>query len=146
MELGAMKIGVNDDHTKEMEDGLLKLPTVMKDKVVLIVEKYPELKRDINIIGYQIQGAKLVYMKLDYPEGYICRIRRTKDLDYPSSLNDYKSRMPAIIRSVYEGFKTMNDTLTSIQGFKTSILQIPPRNTVIIPPSTYILEKYEKII
>ncbi|KAI9004825.1 hypothetical protein CLU79DRAFT_713434, partial [Phycomyces nitens] len=57
MELGALEIGggkTND--TKDLKDGYLKLPTVMKDMLNDIVDKYPTIKEKVNIVGYNIQG------------------------------------------------------------------------------------------
>ncbi|KAI9007868.1 hypothetical protein CLU79DRAFT_777690 [Phycomyces nitens] len=137
MELGALEIGggkTND--TKDLKDGYLKLPTVMKDMLNDIVDKYPTIKEKVNIVGYNIQDNQLSYMNMDTPKGYITRIRRLKQLPYPTTSRDYTARMPALLTIAYNGFKTMNDTLAAIQSSKSQILSvIHSGNTFILPPT-----------
>lgn len=56
-ELGVLEIGSRkNDDTKDLKDGYLKLPIVMKDMLKIIVDKYPAIKEKVNIVGYSIQG------------------------------------------------------------------------------------------
>ena len=57
IELGCMEIGGRtEDHTKEMQDGSFKMPLVMKDMLVDIVNKTPSLLHDVGITGFCING------------------------------------------------------------------------------------------
>ncbi|KAI9345952.1 hypothetical protein BD770DRAFT_413887 [Pilaira anomala] len=116
--------GNKKDDTKNLSDGYLKLPIVMKDMLKNIVENYPEIRNEVNIIGYNVQGNLLTYLNMDTPAGYVSRIRRLRKLPYPTSQADYVSRMPALLRISYNGFETMNSTLKKIQSLtKTTRLQ-----------------------
>ena len=55
-ELGCMETGNDEDQTKELKDGSVKMPTVMKDMLLQIVEETPLLLHKIDIIGYIISG------------------------------------------------------------------------------------------
>ncbi|CAO3674989.1 unnamed protein product [Rhizopus stolonifer] len=136
-ELGVLEIGSRkNDDTKDLKDGYLKLPIVMKDMLKIIVDKYPAIKEKVNIVGYSIQDNRISYMNMDSPKGYITRIRRLKQLPYPTSSQDYTARMPALLTVAYNGFKTMNDTLSSIQSCKSQILPvIHSDDTFFLPPT-----------
>ncbi|CAO3658683.1 unnamed protein product [Rhizopus stolonifer] len=96
----------------------------MKDMLKNIVDKYTSLRNDVNIIGYNIQDNKFSYMSMDTPAGFITRIRRLQKLPYPTSNDDYIARMPALLTIAYNGFETMNHTLSKIQSCKSQITSI----------------------
>lgn len=56
MELGALEIGGKKNDTKDLIDGQLKLPIVMKDMLKFIADKHPAVKEKVKIVGYNIQG------------------------------------------------------------------------------------------
>lgn len=52
-----MEIGIKTQRdTKEVPDGHLKLPVVMKDMLKFIINKHTTIRRDIGIVGYSILG------------------------------------------------------------------------------------------
>ncbi|KAG1076935.1 hypothetical protein G6F42_025183 [Rhizopus arrhizus] len=62
MEIGALEIGnQKNDGTKDLKDGYLKLPIVMKDMMKTIIDKHPAMKKKVNIVGYNIQGKLYPY-------------------------------------------------------------------------------------
>lgn len=151
LELGALEIGSKkNDGTKDLSDGYYKLPIVMKDMLKGIVDKDSSIRNGVNIIGYNIQGKdiyhtkiylhtldnKLSYMNIDTPAGYITHIRRLQKLPYPTSNDDYIARMPALLTVAYNGFKTMNHTLSKIQSCKSQIGPIIlAQDDFLLPPT-----------
>ncbi|KAI9467450.1 hypothetical protein BDB00DRAFT_777725, partial [Zychaea mexicana] len=55
--LGCMETGSTVDQTKELMDGYMKMPIVMKDMLLQIVEEAPSLLHEIDITGYVISGT-----------------------------------------------------------------------------------------
>ncbi|KAI9361578.1 hypothetical protein BD770DRAFT_408704 [Pilaira anomala] len=107
----------------------------MKDMLKNIVENYPEIRNEVNIIGYNVQGNLLTYLNMDTPAGYVSRIRHLRKLPYPTSQADYVSRMPALLRIAYNGFETMNSTLKKIQSCKSKLTPvIASDNDNFFPP------------
>ncbi|KAI7899317.1 uncharacterized protein BX663DRAFT_219078 [Cokeromyces recurvatus] len=82
-EFGALETGSKDDQTKEIKDGRLKLPLVMKDILLNIVCKVPGVLNKVHIIGYCINGNKLEFLDMDCPQGYVTRVRRLNQMEYP---------------------------------------------------------------
>jgi len=62
MEIGAVESGnQKNDGAKDLKDGYLKLPIVMKDMMKTIIDKHPAMKKKVNIVGYNIQGKLYPY-------------------------------------------------------------------------------------
>ncbi|KAI8143456.1 hypothetical protein BJV82DRAFT_94164 [Fennellomyces sp. T-0311] len=58
IELGCMEIGGSStDQTKEIKDGRMKMPHVLKDMLLDIVTKSPTLVHKVNVTGYLISGT-----------------------------------------------------------------------------------------
>ncbi|KAL7310821.1 hypothetical protein PS15m_010265 [Mucor circinelloides] len=68
MELGALEIGSKKNGIKDLIDGQLKLPIVMKDMLKFIADKHPTIKEKVNIVGYNIQDNYMSYMSMDAPK------------------------------------------------------------------------------
>ncbi|KAI8969588.1 hypothetical protein BDB01DRAFT_732166 [Pilobolus umbonatus] len=58
-EFGALEIGNKYNQTKEMKDGGFKLPHVMKDMLLTIVQKNPTMLNKAHVVGYIINGKPI---------------------------------------------------------------------------------------
>ena len=58
IEPGCMEIGTAADLTKELKDGKMKMPVVLKDMLLQIVEAVPTLLHQPNVTGYVINGKR----------------------------------------------------------------------------------------
>ncbi|CEP14372.1 hypothetical protein [Parasitella parasitica] len=137
MEIGALEIGSQkNDGTKDLKDGYFKLPIVIKDMMKTLIDKHPAMKKKVNIVGYNVQGNQISYMNMDYPKGYAARIRRLQQLPYPTSAEDYASRMPALLHIAYNGFKTMSNTLNAVESDKSLSSAILPSGKPLVLPNS----------
>lgn len=80
IEVGCAEFGALENHTKELIDGSLKLPLVMKDMLKLIADIYPSTIHDVDIAAYSVHG-KMVYTfeapwLVDYTEPNLYLYRR----------------------------------------------------------------------
>ena len=57
VELGCLEINKTNNQTKELLDGSIKMPTVMRDMLMKLVEESPTLVNELHILGYVIMGA-----------------------------------------------------------------------------------------
>ena len=56
VEVGCMEIGKSINQTKEWQDGRLKMPIVMRDMLMSMVEETPALLHTLHTMGYSING------------------------------------------------------------------------------------------
>ncbi|KAI8149278.1 hypothetical protein BJV82DRAFT_587343 [Fennellomyces sp. T-0311] len=132
-ELGCMEVGSHVDQTKEWTDGRLKMPVVMKDMLLQIVEEAPALLHKIGITGYLINGNEITLLYMDAPKGYITRIRRTKPISYPSCSDDFVIRIIPVLQLATIAKQKMEATLYQYQH--TAIpLQAAVHAGPILPP------------
>ncbi|KAI9488879.1 hypothetical protein BDB00DRAFT_771698, partial [Zychaea mexicana] len=57
VELGCLKIGKTSDQTKEWSNGLIKMPIVMRDMLLKMVNRSPDLINKLHTMGYNINGT-----------------------------------------------------------------------------------------
>ncbi|KAG2222833.1 hypothetical protein INT45_000448 [Circinella minor] len=92
VELGCLEIGKTNIQTKELMDGSIKMPVVMRDMLMELVEETTPLVNKLHILGYVIMGNKVSLLDMDIPDGYVTRIRRTKPATYPHSSKNFAVR------------------------------------------------------
>ncbi|KAI9484340.1 hypothetical protein BDB00DRAFT_153947 [Zychaea mexicana] len=110
VELGCLEIGRTNDQTKEFIDGSIKMPMVMRDMLLKLVEENPALVNQLHILGYLIMGDKVSLMDMDIPDGYVTRIRRTKQVAYPDSSKNFIVRIGPLLELAAIGKEIVEDT------------------------------------
>ncbi|KAG0166403.1 hypothetical protein DFQ28_006568, partial [Apophysomyces sp. BC1034] len=114
-----MEIGASDDKTKEFQDAKMKLSIVLKDMLLRIAEQMPSIFREAHILGYNINktyyirsiGDSISLIDVDAPRGYVTRIRRVRDLPFPTDSEDYAQRMTPLLELAAHGKAIVEDTL-----------------------------------
>ncbi|KAG0178932.1 hypothetical protein DFQ28_003560, partial [Apophysomyces sp. BC1034] len=112
-ELGCLEIGGVYDQTKEFRDSRMKMPTVLRD-MLLLLSFTPTLLREVHVVGYSINGGRICMLDVDVPCGYITRIRRTQAIEFPSCDENYISRMLPLLELVLVGQSIMENTLAVV--------------------------------
>ncbi|KAI9466435.1 hypothetical protein BDB00DRAFT_872194 [Zychaea mexicana] len=110
VELGCLEIGRTNDQTKEFIDGSIKMPMVMRDMLLKLVEENPALVNQLHILGYLIMGDKVSLMDMDIPDGYVTRIRRTKQVAYPDSSKNFIVHIGPLLELAAIGKEIVEDT------------------------------------
>lgn len=57
IELGCLEIKGMVDDTKEKEDSRVKMPIVMRDMLLQVVDNVSSMLRKVHIVGYHINGT-----------------------------------------------------------------------------------------
>ncbi|KAG2221989.1 hypothetical protein INT45_006689 [Circinella minor] len=91
-ELGCSEIGAVKNHTKQTKDSNFKMPLVLRD-MLLKLTYTEELLHSVHTEGYDMTGDKVVLLETDVRKGFVTRIRRTIPLEYPSSNENFTSRL-----------------------------------------------------
>ncbi|CEJ02601.1 hypothetical protein RMCBS344292_16601 [Rhizopus microsporus] len=126
-ELGCMECGRSDgvNTTKEMSDGLIKLPKVLKDMFISLYNIAPSLVNDFAIPGVIIMNSKFTLVTMDSPCGYVCRL------------------IP-ILKQVYSIRLLMEQNLALISAVPVEIdedISFEVENKVYLPLSFYCTKK-----
>ncbi|KAI7858785.1 hypothetical protein BDC45DRAFT_564895 [Circinella umbellata] len=141
VELGCLEIGKASDQTKEFMDGSIKMPIVMRDMLLKLVEESQALVNELHTLGYVIMGNKISLLDMDIPGGYVTRIRRTKPKTYPNSSENFVVRIgplldlavigKAIVEDTYNKF---SNTMVPLSGAEDQEEEhiIPPRIPVLL--------------
>ncbi|ORZ06429.1 hypothetical protein BCR42DRAFT_427127, partial [Absidia repens] len=119
LELGCMEIGREqhvDVSIKELKDGYLKQPKVLKDMLFALSRKKPEVARSLCMVGLTLMGSKLTMMMMDSPCGYVARISKLLTLTYTTRL-----LMDATLKTYSSASTTTNTTTTSKNIINISI-------------------------
>ncbi|CDH53141.1 hypothetical protein RO3G_08569 [Lichtheimia corymbifera JMRC:FSU:9682] len=121
IELGCLEIGGAPCQTKAWNDSMMKMPFVMKDMLISILKKTAAKIDEVHIIGYNINGLDVNMMDMDAPMGYVTRIRRLKEMSYPSNSDDYITCMIPLLQLAVLGKVIMDDTLKTINHTPRSL-------------------------
>ncbi|ORZ06432.1 hypothetical protein BCR42DRAFT_337114 [Absidia repens] len=62
-ELGYLEIGAGNDQTKHFRDGLVKLWAVMRDSMLELANRLPDIADDIHVLGYDVTGKSFLPSK-----------------------------------------------------------------------------------
>ena len=63
-----------------------------------------------SLFSYDNEGSSICLLNVDMPKGYVTRIRRTKDLEYPTNSNDYVLRMLSLLELAAHGKAAIDNT------------------------------------
>ncbi|CAO3593894.1 unnamed protein product [Absidia cylindrospora] len=134
MEIGCLEADRTSNLTKAWDDGRLKMPIVMKDMLLEILNSNSVHVNDIHIIGYLISGANITLMDMDSPKGYVTRIRHLDKLTFPSTSNNYISRIVHLLQLAITGKMMMEDTVRLIDRSPMTMSDSNSMTAPILPP------------
>ncbi|KAI9494784.1 hypothetical protein BDB00DRAFT_927974 [Zychaea mexicana] len=135
LELGCTEIGAAKDQTKEMRDSLLKLPIVLRD-MLLLATFSPSLLHKCHVVGYSISGGSVSLMDVDIPKGFVTRVRRTEQLDFPENNKTLMTRILPLLNLACVGKKIMEKTLDITSSTMRPLsLSSPGKNHWCLPPN-----------
>ncbi|RCH81527.1 hypothetical protein CU098_001238, partial [Rhizopus stolonifer] len=102
-ELGCMECGRSDgvNTTKEMEDGSIKLPKILKDMFIGLCNFAPSFVNDLAVPGVITMNSKFTLVTMDSPCGYVCRLSRVKSIYFPSQPFEIITYLVPILKQVY---------------------------------------------
>ncbi|KAG2221417.1 hypothetical protein INT45_012668 [Circinella minor] len=135
-ELGLIEVGKKVDQTKEMKDGLVKMPIVMHDMLINLATS-KELLRKVKVVGYVINGKgyKISIAVMDSPGGFVSRIRRSNGLEYPSCSEDFIRRIVPLLRMTLAGFTMMLQTRDALVSTASNIQSLKASDSWKLPPT-----------
>ncbi|ORZ06431.1 hypothetical protein BCR42DRAFT_496295 [Absidia repens] len=136
LELGCMEIGREqhvDVSIKELKDGYLKQPKVLKDMLFALSRKKPEVARSLCMVGLTLMGSKLTMMMMDSPCGYVARVKRTTPLYFPNNTMEFALGISKLLTLTYTARLLMEATL------KTYSIYVPGPKEICIKLSNGIL-------
>ncbi|KAI7851460.1 hypothetical protein BDC45DRAFT_515840 [Circinella umbellata] len=133
-ELGLIEVGKKIDQTKEMKDGLVKMPIVMHDMLINLATT-KELLRKVKVVGYVINGYKISIAVMDSPGGFVSRIRRSNALEYPSCSEDFIGRIVPLLRMALAGFIMMLQTRDALVSTASNIQSLKTSDSWKLPPT-----------
>ncbi|KAI9494030.1 hypothetical protein BDB00DRAFT_956181 [Zychaea mexicana] len=134
LEFGGLEAGANRDYTKEFHDSKLKLPMVLRDMLCAIVKHRSSILRKAHVLGYNVNGNGITMMDVDMPKGYVTRVRRTNELLYPTSSDDYTGRMLSLLELAAIGKAIVDDTLDLCTNARVG-LSVSGAGSTLVPPS-----------
>ncbi|CAB5201105.1 unnamed protein product [Rhizophagus irregularis] len=139
-EFGAGEAGkswVDQYGTKYLREGGLKLPKVLKDMLLNLMEKIcwnDEARKKIQTVGIIHGGLMMTIAYIDNPMGYICRLRRSDLMEVPDVAEKFESIL-TILASVLNIKSVVRETIKIVQrsgqtnkSFKSAGLRKRPRN------------------
>ncbi|KAI7851221.1 hypothetical protein BDC45DRAFT_572304 [Circinella umbellata] len=133
VEVGCLEIGKTNHQTKEFMDGSIKMPIAMKDMLMKLVEQNSSLVNQLHILGYLIMGKKISLMDMDIPKGYVTRIRRTKQVLYPDSSDNFVVRIGPLLELAAIGKEIAEDTY---KKFSNNVI---PLSAATDEPEEYVI-------
>ncbi|KAI8084432.1 uncharacterized protein BX664DRAFT_315990 [Halteromyces radiatus] len=122
-ELGCLEMGGYSNQTKEWRDSRIKMAVVKKDMLLRIIDTAPAVINDVHVIGYST-----------CTKGYVTRIRRKKEMTYPSSSTDYITCMVPLLHLAAVGKSIMEDTLQIFHRTRRSLTLSIPHSHPVLPP------------
>ncbi|KAG2191987.1 hypothetical protein INT47_000779 [Mucor saturninus] len=145
-ELGCMECDRSDgvNTTKEMSDGLIKLPKVLKDMLISLCNIAPSLVNDFAVPGVIIMNSKFTLVTMDSPCGYVCRLSRAKPIFFPSQPSEIVNYLVPIMKQVYSTRLLMEQNLALISAVPVEIdedISFEVENKVYLPQSFYCTKK-----
>ncbi|KAG2220148.1 hypothetical protein INT45_013846, partial [Circinella minor] len=138
VELGGIKMDNIDNKNANTK---MYLPLGLKDMFVTLGNQSPKIVHDIHILGYHITENMITMLDVDSPKGYITRIRRIKDLPYPTCNDDFVSRIIPLLELAIHGKLLVDKTLKKFRNTKMELGERTKQN-IILPPSFIPLRNY----
>ncbi|KAI7860831.1 hypothetical protein BDC45DRAFT_492939 [Circinella umbellata] len=115
IEVGCIEVGKDDDQTKSIKDGLIKMPMIMHDMLTQLAET-EEVLRKAKVLGYVISGTKAAMLVMDSPAGFISRIRRSKYLGLPTCSENFTKKIVPLFKLALTGLIIMENTRSIINN------------------------------
>ncbi|KAI9271767.1 hypothetical protein BDA99DRAFT_556980 [Phascolomyces articulosus] len=115
----------------------ISLPIVMRDMIMKLIGENPSLVNKLHILGYSIIGNKISLLDMDIPKGYVMRIRRSKQVGYPDSKDNFIVRMAPLLQLAIIG-KEIAETTYNIFSNDEIPLEEGDNEGLVIPPRIYI--------
>ncbi|KAI8077093.1 hypothetical protein BDF21DRAFT_445102 [Thamnidium elegans] len=110
-EYGCMECGKDGNNsTKELSDGMFKIPIIMKDMFNSLAKKTPSLVNDVTISSLMIMETKISLIIMDSSGGNVCRVSRLKPLYFPVCPFNFMSSLISIMKLVYTARLNMEKT------------------------------------
>ncbi|KAI7880034.1 hypothetical protein K492DRAFT_147628 [Lichtheimia hyalospora FSU 10163] len=139
MELGCTEAGLNDDGptgTKEIKEGVLKIPKELKNMLLRLVTLGPRNRHDINTTGFIISGLQISMLVMDIPCGYVCRLSRTDRYAFPVSPDFMSKQLTPILQLIYSAKELMLTTIEKLRASDTvPVSFISGADDTPIPPA-----------
>lgn len=145
-ELGCMECGRSDgvNTTKEMEDGSIKLPKILKDMFIGLCNFAPSFVNDLAVPGVITMNSKFTLVTMDSPCGYVCRLSRVKSIYFPSQPFEIITYLVPILKQVYSIRLLMEQNLKLMSAVPVDIdedISFEVKNKVCLPLSFYCTKK-----
>ncbi|CAO3593739.1 unnamed protein product [Absidia cylindrospora] len=127
-----------DKSTKEIDDGHLKQPKVMKNMLCELVKKKPGLAGKLCIVGFTVMGTKINMLLLDAPSsGYVVRTTRTE----PINTLEFADNMRKLLTFAFTGRLLLEHNYRTYSSYKSptssNIININYRHTEPSPLLAY---------
>ncbi|KAI9254745.1 hypothetical protein EDC94DRAFT_236636 [Helicostylum pulchrum] len=114
-EFGTAEVSKTEtDTTKELNEGSMKLPKIMKSMLLNLVKSNSQPQHVIKIVGMFFSGLKVNFFELYNPAGYVCTIRRTKELYFPVHPKEFMKKMKPLVEQVWINKMDMESRLEII--------------------------------
>ncbi|KAG9301062.1 hypothetical protein G9A89_015798 [Geosiphon pyriformis] len=119
-EYGAGEAGrycIDRHGTKFLREIGLKLPKILKDMVIKLMEKVDwdeEKCSRIQTVGIIHGGLMMTMLYLDKPKGYICRVRRSDSMEVPDKAGKFPSVL-TILASILNAKAVVRETIKAVQ-------------------------------
>ncbi|KAG0169475.1 hypothetical protein DFQ29_009678 [Apophysomyces sp. BC1021] len=133
-ELGCVEIGAAVDQTKALKDNSVKMPSVLRD-MLLMVTYTPALLRGCHVLGYSMSGGHVSLLDVDVPYGYMTRIRRTSPLEFPSNSENFINKLLPLLELTLIGKNIMESTLALVNKTRTPITVSTDKTHWCLPPN-----------
>ncbi|KAI8981537.1 hypothetical protein BDB01DRAFT_794494 [Pilobolus umbonatus] len=111
-----------------------KLPHVMEDMILTIIQNNPTKLNKAHVVGYNINGSSFQLMNMDFPQGYVKRIHRLNQLEYLSDKYDFVNRLRPLIEAAYIGGCIIEEYLKGIGEIKF-LLSETYADPILLPPN-----------
>lgn len=158
LELGCTEAGLSDDGptgTKEIKEGVLKIPKELKNMLLRLVAVAPQNRHDISTIGFIISGScffpsskdsclidsfslglQISMLVMDIPCGYVCRLSRTDRYAFPISPDFMSKQLTPILQLIYSAKELMLKTIDKLRASDTvPVSFISGADDTPIPPA-----------
>ncbi|CDH58433.1 hypothetical protein RO3G_13306 [Lichtheimia corymbifera JMRC:FSU:9682] len=139
LELGCTEAGLSDDGptgTKEIKEGVLKIPKELKNMLLRLVAVAPQNRHDISTIGFIISGLQISMLVMDIPCGYVCRLSRTDRYAFPISPDFMSKQLTPILQLIYSAKELMLKTIDKLRASDTvPVSFISGADDTPIPPA-----------
>lgn len=92
-EFGMAEVAKEDANTKEINKGMIRCCEIMNATLGNIVETYPSLQHEMQIVGFLISGMKINLLELSNPFGFVKLLKHEKPLHFPEHSMAFCARL-----------------------------------------------------